>query len=212
MNKDMDKYLEQIKSFLDCEYNQGYQDGLEEGYEHGRMTGYQAGFENSDYRLGIEYAWGVARHVLEIYINHQEDEVFKINPFTDTEHSVQEIDEMVAQWIKRKNNIEIKKFKLVDAQIVGIYPLQMVEGKFLDIENTTSGHDDVYVYANISNFEVENVDDSDVRIYSHSFADLYCPEDYEICTFDNYTDEIKAQLMQTDAYKEFKKRYESKGE
>lgn len=93
------------------------------------------------------------------------------------------------------------KFKLVEAKYIDMRHFQMIEGKFLDLEQREYQHRDVYVYANLSNSETE-IENSDVRYYAHSFDNLYCAEDYELHNLEAYDSEIKTELINTDIYKE----------
>ena len=93
------------------------------------------------------------------------------------------------------------KFELVEAKYIDMYHFQMIEGKFLDLEQKEYQHRKVYVYANLSNFESE-IGNSDVRYYAHSFENLYCAEDYELYNFKAYDKEVKSELIKTDIYKE----------
>jgi len=80
------------------------------------------------------------------------------------------------------------KYELVDVKFIDMYHFQMYEGKFRDVEQAESGHEEKYIYANVSNFETETYEESEVRIYAYSYEDLYCAEDYELLNL--YTDEL----------------------
>ena len=95
----------------------------------------------------------------------------------------------------------MKKFALVDVKYIDCRFFQMVEGKFLDLEQKEYQNRDVYVYANIANNETD-IEDSYVRYYPYSFDKLYCAEDYELLALGDYDDEIKKELIESDVYKE----------
>lgn len=78
--------------------------------------------------------------------------------------------------------------KLIDLKYIDMYHFQMWEGKFQDLEQNTP----TFIYANVSNFETESFEDSDVRVYAHSYEDLYSPEDYEL----NVSKEIEKKLKE----------------
>lgn len=99
------------------------------------------------------------------------------------------------------------KFKLEEVKFIDTYNFQMIEGKFLDLEQAHYQGKRVYVYANISNSE-KRIEESDVRYYSQSFENLYCAEDYELHNFSNYDEEIKKELINSSVYKE---RFDNKG-
>ena len=106
--------------------------------------------------------------------------------------------------------MKIEKFKLVEAKIIDVYHFQMVEGKFIDLENKEMNNINIYVYGNISNFDTGTIRESEVRVYAHSFEDLYDAEQYELHHFeDDYSEEIRQQLFETEEYKKFVLRYET---
>ena len=82
----------------------------------------------------------------------------------------------------------VKKYELVEIKFIDMYHFQMYEGKFKDAAQLESGHSEKYIYANVSNFETETYEESEVRIYAHSYEDLYCAEDYELIAL--YNDEL----------------------
>ena len=73
----------------------------------------------------------------------------------------------------------------------------MYEGKFKDVSQAESGHSEKYIYANVSNFETETYEESEVRIYAHSYEDLYCAEDYELTTLhnDELCEYLKSEIL-----------------
>lgn len=77
----------------------------------------------------------------------------------------------------------MNKFRLVSIKYINLGHFQMWEGKFQDVEQKEHWDRDVYVYANIGNNETETFEESDVRVYAHSFETLYCAEDYELIRF-----------------------------
>jgi hypothetical protein len=84
--------------------------------------------------------------------------------------------------------MENKKYELVEVKFIDMYHFKMYEGKFFDKEQSDAGHPDTYIYANVSNFDTETYEESEVRIYAHSYEDLYCAEDYELLNL--YNDEL----------------------
>ena len=76
--------------------------------------------------------------------------------------------------------MENKKYELVEVKFIDMYHFTMYEGKFLDKEQLDAGHPDTYIYANVSDFETETYEESEVRIYAHSYENLYCAEEYEL--------------------------------
>ena len=72
-----------------------------------------------------------------------------------------------------------------------MYHFQMYEGKFKVAAQSTDGHDE-YIFANVSNFEGATFEESEIRIYSQAFEELYCAEDYEL--HDLYSDALCAGL------------------
>ena len=68
-----------------------------------------------------------------------------------------------------------ENLKLVDMKYIDMYHFQMWEGKFLDTEQEGR---EIYIYANVSNFDTESYDESEVRVYPYSYEDLYCADDY----------------------------------
>lgn len=79
----------------------------------------------------------------------------------------------------------METYKLVDVKFIDLKHFQMYEGKFQDMEQLKHHAKEVYIYANISNFETEKYEDSEVRVYAHSYENLYCAEDYELREFYN---------------------------
>ena len=78
--------------------------------------------------------------------------------------------------------------KLIDLKYIDMYHFQMWEGKFQDLKQNTP----TFIYANVSNFETESFEDSDVRVYARSYEDLYSPEDYEL----NISEEVEKKLKE----------------
>ena len=81
--------------------------------------------------------------------------------------------------------------KLINLKYIDMYHFQMWEGKFQDLEQNTP----TFFYANVSNFETETFEDSDVRVYAHSYEDLYSPEDYELRVPDVVEKKIKETIL-----------------
>jgi len=74
----------------------------------------------------------------------------------------------------------------------------MYEGKFEDVTQAESGHEKKYIYANVSNFDTETYEESEIRIYAHSYEDLYCAEDYELISLyddDELCDYLKSEIL-----------------
>ena len=71
-------------------------------------------------------------------------------------------------------------YELVDIKFIDMYHFQMYEVKFRDLEQIRNGQEEKYIYANISNFDTESYEESDLRIYAHSYEDLYDAEAYEL--------------------------------
>lgn len=93
-----------------------------------------------------------------------------------------------------------RELELVDIKFVDMYHFQVYEGKFVDLTQEESGNEAKYIYANVSNFETEKFEDSEVRIYAHPYEDLYCAEDYELCNL--YLDEELCDYIKTEILKE----------
>ena len=89
------------------------------------------------------------------------------------------------------------QYKLIDIKFIDMYHFQMWEGKFKDLEQEKYQNKEVYVYANVSNIDTETFEESDVRIYAHSFEELYCPEDYELYELErrDETKEMKREIL-----------------
>jgi len=79
----------------------------------------------------------------------------------------------------------MNKYELIDIKFIDMYHFQMWEGKFKDLEQEKYQNKEVYVYANVSNIDTKTFEESDVRVYAHSFETLYCAEDYELYNFGN---------------------------
>lgn len=80
-------------------------------------------------------------------------------------------------------------FKLIEVKYIDMFHFQLYEGKFQDMEELSGSEKEVYIYASISNLETKNFHDSEVRIYAHSFEDLYDASNYELENFDDKTRE-----------------------
>lgn len=92
------------------------------------------------------------------------------------------------------------KYELVEVKFIDMYHFQMYEGKFKDVEQLESCHKEKYIYANVSNFETETYEESEIRIYAHSYEDLYCAEDYELCGLYNdnkLCEYLKQEILKT---------------
>lgn len=96
------------------------------------------------------------------------------------------------------------KYALIEVRFIDMYHFQMYEGKFLDVTQTECGYGEKYIYANISNFDGVSYEDSEVRIYAHSYEDMYCATDYELVNL--YSDELckylKEKILNSPTYKQ----------
>lgn len=63
---------------------------------------------------------------------------------------------------------------LEDVIYIDMYHFQMYEGKFKDVKQCK------YLYANVSTFDTGKYEDSDIRIYSDSYTNLYDTEGSEL--------------------------------
>lgn len=84
-----------------------------------------------------------------------------------------------------------ENLKLEDMKYIDMYHFQMWEGKFLDTEQEGR---EIYIYANVSNFETETFEESEVRVYPYSYEDLYCADDYAMLIGNR---DLEAYLKQT---------------
>jgi len=80
------------------------------------------------------------------------------------------------------------KYELMEVKHIDMYHFQMYEGKFRALEQTENGHDETFIYANVSNYDSRTFEESAVRIYAHSYENLYSAEDYELVNL--YSDEL----------------------
>lgn len=80
------------------------------------------------------------------------------------------------------------KYELVEVKYIDMYHFQMYEGKFRALEQAENGHDETFIYANVSNVDSHTFEESAVRIYAHSYENLYSAEDYELVNL--YSDEL----------------------
>ena len=78
---------------------------------------------------------------------------------------------------------------------VNMHHFQLLEGKFQDMEQLVNGIE-VFVYANISNFETETFEESEVRVYAYPFEKLYQAEKYELGLDAKDILEIKKSLIE----------------
>ena len=74
----------------------------------------------------------------------------------------------------------MKKFKFIEGKIIDMYHFKMFEGKFQDMEEQTKKGSEVYIYANISNFETDAFEKSEVTVYAHPYEQLYYAERYKL--------------------------------
>ena len=84
----------------------------------------------------------------------------------------------------------MSKFKFLKGNILNIDDrFEMYEGEFLDTEKSNT------IFANISNFECDAFEDSDVYVYPESFNSLTNAEDYEIKLSDDEYQKLKDSLI-----------------
>ena len=95
-----------------------------------------------------------------------------------------------------------RKFELVEIKFIDMYHFQMYEGKFRDLSQVESGNEEKFIYANVSNFETTLYEESEIRIYAHSYEDLYCAEDYELINL--YGDNELCHYIKTEILKNMK--------
>ena len=81
----------------------------------------------------------------------------------------------------------MRKFKLVEVNFIDMFHFQLYEGKFQDMEELEHNNKEVFIYANISNFDTGRYDESEVRIYAYSFEDMYDASYYQLFGFDYET-------------------------
>ena len=91
----------------------------------------------------------------------------------------------------------MQKFKLIEVKYIDMFHFQLYEGKFQDMEQLEYQEREVYVYANLSNLETPSYSESDVRVYAHSFDELYCAEDYELYNFSEKTlEQFRSDILE----------------
>lgn len=74
----------------------------------------------------------------------------------------------------------MKKFKFIEGKIIDMCHFKMFEGKFQDMEEQNKKGTEVYIYANISNFETDTFEKSEVDIYAYPYTQLYYSEIYRL--------------------------------
>lgn len=62
----------------------------------------------------------------------------------------------------------MKKFKFIEGKIIDMCHFKMFEGKFQDMEEQNKKGTEVYIYANISNFETDTFEKSEVDRIIHT--------------------------------------------
>ena len=95
-----------------------------------------------------------------------------------------------------------RKLELVEVKFINMYHFQMYEGKFRDLSQAESGHEEKFIYANVSNFDSMLYEESEIRIYAHPYEDLYCAEDYELINL--YGDNELCHYIKTEILKNMK--------
>ena len=84
----------------------------------------------------------------------------------------------------------MSRFKFLKGTVVNIENrFEMYEGEFLDTEKGNT------IFANISNCEYDEFEDSDVYAYPKSFDSLTNAEDYEMELSDDEYKELKDNLI-----------------
>lgn len=76
--------------------------------------------------------------------------------------------------------MEKRNISLAGTKKINMFHFDLLEGKFEDKTQTECGHPQTFFYASISNHETDSYADSDVRIYAHSFDEMFCAEEYEL--------------------------------
>ena len=95
----------------------------------------------------------------------------------------------------------MSKWRVIEVKFTDMYHFQMYEAKIQDLEQLKYRNEEKYIYANISNFETEKYEDSEVRVYAHSFEDLYCAEDYELSFNNDNLEYFKKSILESYPYK-----------
>ena len=86
-------------------------------------------------------------------------------------------------------------YRLTDIKFIDMHHFQMYEGKFA----VTTENGEKYVFANVSNFDTKTYEESELRIYSASFENLCCAEDYELCDF--YKQPVLCEYLKSELLK-----------
>lgn len=73
----------------------------------------------------------------------------------------------------------MSNYEFVEGKNIDMYHFKMYQGKFLD-KTQLINDEHVYIYANISDFDTNTFEESEVRVYAHPYEKLCCAEDYEI--------------------------------
>lgn len=77
-------------------------------------------------------------------------------------------------------SIKMRNINLIETKKINMFHFDLLEGKFEDLTQAECGHPQTFFYASISNHETDNYAGSTVRIYAHSFDEMYCAEEYEL--------------------------------
>lgn len=86
----------------------------------------------------------------------------------------------------------ICKFRLVNLGKIDVYGFNIVEGKFLDLEEHENGNE-VYVYTCLDD-RTGDFNNSDIYVYAHPFDSVYDISNYELtANFDEETLEYMKQ-------------------
>lgn len=93
---------------------------------------------------------------------------------------------------KKKEN---QRFRLVETKEVNMHHFQLFEGKFQDTAQLVNDIE-VFVHANISNFETETFEESEVRVYAYPYEKLYQAEEYKLSLEQKDILEIKESLIE----------------
>ena len=76
-------------------------------------------------------------------------------------------------------------FVLVEVKHIDMFHFAMYEGKFEDANQAKNGCPPIHIYANLSDFDGTTYKESPVRIYAHSYAELYDAASYELVALES---------------------------
>ena len=135
-----------------------------------------------DYQ-GDSYSWETEHLIAEYYTGECD---ISCSP---------EYEKSKAWELLSKNFSENHKYRLEGSvRLVAMFNFQLWEGKFRDLEQEGR---DVFIYANVSDFDSPSFEESDVRAYAYPYDELYCADEYEIRIRDKGEEEyIKNVLLE----------------